>query len=245
MKENFLEICVDLVDEKEAIDYIKEYFYSNHINTIYFLNAHCYNVSQKNAEYRKALNNASLLLIDGIGIKLGMKICKMSESQNMNGTDFIPKVIDLASNLHKRIYLLGGKPGVVDKAEEMIKKKYIGCKIVGKRDGYFSDEYDKEIIKDIIKKKTDMLIVGMGVPKQELWIERNKKYLENVKVVIAGGAILDFISGSIKRAPKFMRMLNLEWLYRLYKEPRRLFKRYIIGNFLFFYYVKLRKRNYI
>ncbi|WP_294404614.1 WecB/TagA/CpsF family glycosyltransferase [uncultured Clostridium sp.] len=245
MKENFLEICVDLMYEKEAIDCIKEYFCSSKIHTIYFLNAHCFNICQKNTQYRKALNNASLLLIDGIGIKLGMKICKMPEPQNMNGTDFIPKVIDLANNLNKKIYLLGAKYGVVDKAEEIIKQRYPGCKIVGKRHGYFSDKDDGEIIDDIIKKETDLLIVGMGVPKQELWIERNKKKLESVQVVIAGGAILDFISGNVKRAPKFMRQLNLEWLYRLYKEPIRLFKRYMIGNLLFFYYVRLRKKNII
>lgn len=235
MKTKFTDIDINLINKKEAMNICKDYFDGSDINTIYFLNAHCYNISRKNEKYKKALNEANLLLNDGIGVKIGLAINGIREKENMNGTDLIPEIIGLASENNKNIYLLGGKPGVAKKAKENILKRYRRCKIVGTNNGYF--ESNDEIIRDIVNKKTDILIVGMGVPIQELWIDENKERLKNVQIVIAGGAILDFLSENIKRAPVFVRKCKMEWAYRLIKEPKRLFKRYIIGNFQFIYYM--------
>ena len=155
----------------------------------------------------------------------------------MNGTDFIPNIINLANKYKKNIYLLGGKPGIAELAKDNIIAKYNSCNIVGVSDGYFDSDKNDYIVNDIVSKKTDILIVGMGGPTQELWIENNREKLEGVKIAIAGGAILDFMSGEIKRAPRFVRKFKAEWIYRLYLEPKRLFRRYIIGNFEFFYYI--------
>lgn len=233
MKCNLLGINIDILNKIELLNKCSNYFNTSKINTIYFFNSHCYNISRKNPRYLDSINNANLLLNDGIGIKIALKMFGINEKENMNGTDLIPQIIELAYSLNKNIYLLGGKPGIVEKVEKKLNEKYLGCNIVGKHNGYFKKEETNEIIRDILNSKTDLLIVGMGVPYQELWIENNKVALSKIKIVIAGGAILDFLSGDVRRAPKILRKLNLEWTYRLLLEPKRLWKRYLIGNIKF------------
>ena len=103
--------------------------------------------------------------------------------------------------------------------------------------GFFSSTEENMIIEEINSRKVDVLIVGMGVPKQELWITAIKDKLETAKLCVAGGAIIDFIAGNVTRAPKWMRVMQIEWLYRLFLEPKRLWRRYLIGNIKFLYYV--------
>lgn len=235
MKTRFIDIDINLIHRKDVLNKCKEYLNGNRVRTIYFLNAHCYNVSQKNKEYKDVINRSNLLLNDGIGVKIGLAMNRLREKENLNGTDLIPEIIELANKTNKNIFLLGGKPGVAEKAAVNLMKKYDECNIVGFNDGYFYD--DEKIINDIVSKKTDILIVGMGVPIQELWIDKNKDKLKGVKIAIAGGAILDFMSENIRRAPKIVRKFKLEWVYRLINEPKRLFRRYLIGNFEFLYYM--------
>ena len=124
----------------------------------------------------------------------------------------------------------------------VVVEKYPELKICGYRNGYFDLNNDLEVLQDIIYKKTELLIVGMGVPRQELWLAKNKDRLAGVKISIAGGAILDFISENVSRAPKWMRKTGTEWVFRLLQEPARLFQRYAIGIPLFYYFIyKLKK----
>ena len=109
--------------------------------------------------------------------------------------------------------------------------------MVGSRNGYFDFDNDQDILNDIILKKTEILIVGMGVPRQELWLTKSKDKLTGVKISVAGGAILDFLSENVARAPGWMQKIGMEWIFRLLQEPRRLFKRYFIGIPLFHYYI--------
>lgn len=245
MKENFLGLNIDIVDKYDALRICNKFFESNTYNGICFINSHCYNVSRKNIEYRNAVNKSSLILNDGIGMKIGMKLFNINEKENMNGTDFIPEIIRLATTLNKRIYLLGCKPGVVDDVEKNLRRKFLGCNIVGKHHGYFNEEEEMNIIEEINSKKVDLLIVGMGVPIQELWLDKNKHLFKTVRIGVAGGAILDFLSERISRAPKIVRTLNLEWMYRLFLEPKRLWKRYLIGNVQFLYYMIIEKKGTI
>ncbi len=242
MRKSFLGLNIDIVNKYEALKICSKFFKSDNYNGIYFINSHCYNLSRKNSKYREAINNNELVLNDGIGMKIGMKLFNMNEKENMNGTDFIPEIIKLATTLNKNIYLLGGKPGVVDQVDKNLKKSFIGCKVVGMHHGYFNKEEEKKIIEEINNKKVDLLIVGMGVPIQEIWLAENKHLFKTVKIGVAGGAILDFLSERISRAPKVIRSLKLEWLYRLILEPKRLWKRYLIGNLQFIYYMIIEKK---
>ena len=232
MRKKFFNIELDLLTTIDALKTIQDYLNSdkNYINC--FINAHCFNIAQKNSEYKKSLESFDLILNDGIGIKLASHLIRLDLMENLNGTDLIPKIITLASQLKKRIYLLGGKPGIAELACKNIEKAIPGVVIAGFHDGYFTD--NQKIVEEINSSGADLLIVGMGVPKQEIWLSQNKKSL-NTKLSIAGGAIIDFQAGNVMRAPLWMQKVYLEWLFRLLQEPKRLWKRYLIGNLVFFY----------
>lgn len=207
----------------------------NRIKTrIFFINAHCFNIAQKNTEYLNNVNDAELVLNDGIGIELGAKFLDIKLKDNLNGTDFTPEVLQMAGKLGQKVYLLGGKPGVAIKAGENIKEKYPGIIVAGSADGYFNDS--ERVIEEINLHKPDVLLVGMGVPMQERWISMNLEKLD-VSLAMAVGAFLDFTSGTISRAPSIIRKLRLEWAYRLVREPKRMWKRYLLGNASFFRYI--------
>lgn len=240
-KARFYNINIDVLNTEETLSICKGFINSTTNNLIFFLNAHCFNIAQKHQDYKNALNNADILLNDGIGIKLGSKRLRIELKENMNGTDFIPRLLEFSKENEQKVYLLGGTEGVASVAKTKTESKIPGISIVGIRNGYFDFDNDEEVISDITSKGTDILIVGMGVPRQELWLTKNKTKLKGVKISIAGGAILDFISEKVERAPMWMQKTGTEWVFRLRQEPSRLFKRYALGIPLFFYYtIKLK-----
>jgi N-acetylglucosaminyldiphosphoundecaprenol N-acetyl-beta-D-mannosaminyltransferase len=240
-KKSYFNIEIDLLNAKETLSVSTRFLHSGLNHLIFFINAHGFNIAQENTHYLEAINNADLLLNDGIGIRMGTRLAGLRVLENMNGSDFIPEVLKLAGKTGKNVFLLGSAEGVAEKARERLLSKFKGISVTGVRNGYFDLDNDQVIIQEIIDAKTEILIVGMGVPKQELWLHRNKDKLHGVKICVAGVAILDFLSGNVRRAPVWMRKLQVEWIFRLILEPRRLFKRYIIGIPLFFYYnIKLK-----
>lgn len=236
-KTPFYHIHFNNLNTEETLKKCADYLNNSNGESVFFVNAHCFNLSVKDKEYLDNLINASLLLNDGIGIKIAAKLKGIKLKENMNGTDFIPKLIALAEEKEKKIFLLGAKSHVIEKTKEELTKRFPKLKIVGYSDGYFSKKPNGEenLIKEINSLKPDMLIVGMGVPFQEKWIMENKNKLNAVRLFVAGGAILDFIAGKVVRAPIFIQKIGMEWLWRLIQEPKRLFKRYLIGNFVFFF----------
>lgn len=205
------------------------------LSTVYFLNAHCFNESLKDQKYCEALSKATYLFNDGIGITIGGKLKGIHFPDNLNGTDLIPQLLQISETQKKRIYLLGGSPEVVETAANNFKARCPGLNICGYHDGFFADS--QAIVEDIVGKQTDLLIVGMGVPKQEKWLHDNREKLTGVRVAVAGGAIFDFTAEKFKRAPVWIQKIGMEWAFRLAQEPRRLFKRYIVGNVTFLYHV--------
>lgn len=237
MRKRFFNLELDIVDTGEALNLIENYFDGNINRHVFFVNAHCFNMAQKNKLYYKALTDADLILNDGAGIKIASYFTKVRFKENMNGTDLIPKIISTARDRNEGIFLLGGGPGIAEKAKIHLEKKYPGVQIKGVHDGYFPKEEEFRIIEKINQSGASLLILGMGVPLQEVWIQEHSGLFENIRISVAGGAILDFISGKVNRAPRWMRNSGLEWLYRVYLEPKRLFMRYFYGGFLFLYYI--------
>ena len=233
MRKSYFNIFLDVVNKDDALKICSDVLSGDTCKSIFFVNAHCFNVAQINAEYRNALNKSDYIFNDGIGIKIGSYLANVHFKDNLNGTDLIPEIIQSGVKKNKRIYLVGSSEGAVQRAKLNLEKQYHNINIVGTWNGFFSTVEEEQIISDINFNKADILIVGMGVPMQELWISKIRNRLTNVQMCIAGGAIIDFIAGDIKRAPLWMRKLNMEWIYRLYLEPRRMWKRYLIGNFLF------------
>ena len=242
MKSRLLNIDIDLFDdEEEVLALLSKDIDSGRSIELFFLNAHCFNLAQKDREYFDILNSCDYLLNDGIGIKIASKIEKLVLKKNLNGTDFIPEIAEMAAKKGYKIFLLGAKDGIAEEAAVKLKEKFEGLQIAGVHSGYGLDESVLELINN---SKADILIAGMGVPMQEKWIRENKSKLGSVKLFVGGGAILDFLSQRIRRAPLLMRKIGLEWVFRLCLEPGRLWRRYLVGNFLFFYYILVLKLGF-
>ena len=211
-----------------ALTQLDKFVQSKQYHHAAFINAHCLNIAYKNREYKKVLNSCSAVFADGIGAKIGAKMLGYEVEENVNGTDMFP----LLAQKPYRIYLLGGAPGVAAKALENARALNGKAEFVGCADGFFCDKSEKAVFAEIKALQPDIVLVAMGVPKQEMWINEHLHDLPGC-VAIGVGGLLDFVSERISRAPLWMRKCNIEWCYRLYNEPIRLFKRYIIGNPLF------------
>jgi len=204
--------------------------------TLSFINADCLNISFRDPEYMEILRKADAVFPDGIGIHLASRILGVGLKENTNGTDFFPRLCREAARHNLRLYLLGGAPGIAETAAESMRKIVPSVNIVGTHHGYLNDEDEKTVIAEINSLKTDILMVGMGVPHQEKWISRNREKI-NAGVAMGVGGLFDFYSGKNARAPIWMREVGLEWVYRISQEPKRMWKRYVVGNPLFLYRV--------
>lgn len=174
-----------------------------------------------NPELLDIINHADLVLPDGAGVVLSAKILKTPLKGKVAGVDFADQLLHLLANEGKSVYLLGSKPGIAELARDKMLEKHPGLTVAGLADGYFQDE--QEVINRINLCHPDVLFVCLGAPKQEQFMARHQKELQ-VRLMIGLGGTLDSFAGTVKRAPKWMIKLQMEWLYRLIKEPRR-FKR--------------------
>ncbi len=175
----------------------------------------------KDPEFMEVLNKSTVNIPDGIGIIYASRFTENRIEERVPGCDTVLALFDKMKNTKKTVYFFGGAPGVAEKAKEEMEKRFKGLNVVGTADGYFDEEKEKLIIADINEKKPDLLLVGIGFPKQEKWIAKHLDGL-NVKVAIGVGGSLDVFSGTVKRAPKAFIKLNLEWFYRLLCQPSRI-----------------------
>ncbi|APE42420.1 UDP-phosphate galactose phosphotransferase [Sulfitobacter alexandrii] len=199
---------------------------------VFFMNAHCCNVRRRDAAYAQAVARADVLLPDGIGVELAAKMTGQKLTANLNGTDLVPALLKKAARFGKSVYLFGGTPGTADAAAANLSHAIPGLRIAGTSNG-FADAADAEaVIADINDSGADIVLVALGVPMQELWLDRYAHRL-NAPLTLAVGALFDFLAGTVVRAPEVVRRARLEWVWRLAQEPRRLAKRYLAGNVSF------------
>lgn len=165
-------------------------------------------------EYRKIVQSADLILPDGFGVVLAIKKFHKKSSERITGIDMLIKLCEVAAKDGLKVFLLGGRPEVVERAAKNLEKTY-GQIIAGYHHGYFDGEGPIELIES---SKADLLFVGMGVPKQEVWIGKNFEKVPAIFAMGVGGSF-DVISGYKKRAPKLVQDLKLEWLYRFLQSP--------------------------
>lgn len=188
---------------------------------------------EKDEELQKVYKNASLILTDGKPLIWISKWYKTPIKEKISGSDLFPRVCQLAANKNYTMYLLGAAEGVADTATRNLMEKYPGLNIVGTYSppfGFEKNEQEMNKIKTQIQDvHPDILIVGLGCPKQEKFMYYHCKEL-GVPISFGLGASIDFEAGNIKRAPKWMSNHGLEWLYRFSKEPKRLFKRYFVDD---------------
>ncbi|ETI69155.1 WecB/TagA/CpsF family glycosyltransferase [Neobacillus vireti] len=174
--------------------------------------------AQSNPSYDEVIKSSDYITPDGIGIVIASKILGRPLRERLAGFDLMLKLLELSDKEHYRVYLLGTKPNIIDLSASNIIKAFPNLEIVGFHHGYFQS--DEKIIKEIQQKQPDLVFVGLGFPKQEKWISENLTHFTKGMFVGVGGC-LNIWAGVTKRAPRFMVNLNLEWLYRLIKEPSR------------------------
>lgn len=212
------------------------------INTI---NAHSYNVAQKDNSFAEVLLQSDFLLPDGQSIVWAKQILSGEKFTRIAGFDLFQWELDRLNHANGKCFFLGSTNQTLEKIISKVRTEYPHIKVKAYSPPYksvFSVKENTEMINTINSFEPDVLFVGMTAPKQEKWV---CKHYNNLKTqhICSIGAVFDFYAGNIQRAPKWMQRNGLEWLYRLIKEPRRMWKRYIIGNAKFIFYIIKEKIN--
>jgi len=209
MKANLLGYNIDTLDFDEAVRFAKEN--SGQVITI---NPEM----MSNPDMMDIVNSAELVIPDGIGVQIGLKIIGY-DVKRIPGIEFAYRMLIECAKDGKNAALIGAKPEIIDRACENLKNKIENLNIIYTQDGYFQD--DKSILNELREKKPHLVLCAMGSPKQELFIKDAKQYLNETLFIGVGGSF-DVWSGNVKRAPEIWQKLGLEWLYRTLKEPKRL-----------------------
>lgn len=221
MKTEIMGLRFDNVTMDEALSAAEKLLEQEGASRVVTPNAEIAYEALHNAALCALLNEAELVLPDGAGVVLASRILKTPLKQKVAGVEFAEGLLDILERTGKRLYLLGGKPGVGELAAQRMCARHPALQIAGIADGYFQDEVP--VVEKINASGADVLFVCLGAPKQELFMQRLGGQL-HVKLMAGLGGSLDAFAGTVKRAPRWMIRLNLEWLYRLIKEPKR-FKR--------------------
>ena len=221
MKTDIMGLQFDNITMEEALDAAKALLQGEHAARVVTPNAEIAYEALHDENMRTLLNSAELMLPDGAGVVLASKILKTPLKQKVAGVDFADGLLGVLETTGQSLYLLGSKPGIGELAAQKMMQKHSKLRIAGIADGYFQDE--APVIDKINASGADVLFVCLGAPKQEQFMARHQKAL-HVKLMAGLGGTLASFAGTVKRAPKWMIRLNLEWLYRLIKEPKR-FKR--------------------
>lgn len=204
---------------------------------ISYVNLHALNIAFSTPWFREFLNQSDLTFCDGVGVKLAARITGQRLVYRFTPPDFMGRICESAIQCELKIFFLGAKPGVAQRAADNLVERFPGLQIKTHQ-GYFdkiaNSEENKLVIEQINQFHPHILILGFGMPLQEKWILENIDSL-NIKVAFPVGALFDYLSNQVPRAPRWLTDHGFEWLGRLLIEPRRLWKRYILGNPLFFW----------
>ena len=229
MKINVCDLNFDNLTMGEAVNKGMELMERKNAAYVVTPNSEIAWMCRKDEEFKNIINSADLVLPDGIGIIYGAKILSRPMKEKVAGCDFAENLFAAMAGTDKTVYLLGAKPGVAEKAAENLTAKYPGLKIVGTADGYFKE--DGPVVEKINEAEPDLLLVCLGAPKQEKWMVKNAPDLK-VGLMAGLGGSLDVFAGIVERAPEKWQKLGLEWLYRLYKEPKRIKRMSMLPAFL-------------
>jgi exopolysaccharide biosynthesis WecB/TagA/CpsF family protein len=231
-KTSIFDIPITLGTLDEGVMLIENLVSDKTPKLVVLANAHTLNLAYEQEEYKSVLNAAALVLRDGTGVSWAVKRKGMAPGHNFVGTDFVPDFCRYTSQKGYRFFFLGSEPGVAEAARKNLESLVPDVVVTGHHHGYFDDDQSAGIIDTINATASDILLVAMGNPRQEQWIAGHLDRL-NVPVCIGVGALFDYLSGRVTRAPRWMLDSGLEWIFRLLLEPGRMWKRYLIGNIKF------------
>ncbi len=232
-------VRIDNLSFKEAVRNIEDYLRGDRLRTIYTPNPEIIMKAREDEKLRTIIEEADMSTADGIGVIYASRIGKKPLAERVTGYDMSMEMLKIANREGYSLYLLGGQEGVSSAARANIERDYPNIKLVGDHNGFFKgshlglDDHPEEmaIVEEINRMKPDIIFVGLGFPRQELFINHNKDRIKG-KVIIGNGGVMDILAGKAERAPEAWQKLGLEWLYRLIKDPRRIRRQLILPKFM-------------
>jgi N-acetylglucosaminyldiphosphoundecaprenol N-acetyl-beta-D-mannosaminyltransferase len=231
-----LDVRVDSIPSEHVLSTIEECVVEDRKAIIANVNAHALNLSVEYPWLRQFLNQSQVNFCDGFGVVFAARLIGRPIHFRITYADWMWKLAQYCQQRRLSLFFLGARPGVAEKAARTLEDRFPGLRIVGSHNGYFDkgvgSPENASVIAEINAARPDVLVMGLGMPMQEQWLMDNWDQVD-AGVALTGGAVFDYISGDLKRAPRWMTDNGLEWLGRLLIEPRRLWKRYILGNPLF------------
>ena len=238
------DIPIDLGRPDELLRMVTGWVGSGRRRRVMYVNAHVLNQSQARPDLREALRSSDLVYCDGYGVRVAAKALDLPTPHRMTGADWIWSLAALCEERSQSIYLLGSEPGVAGTAAERLRRWYPRLEISGCHHGFFDigSPHADRVVEDINARRPDILLVGMGTPKQELWVQEYAEHLD-VDVFWTVGALFDYVSGRRPRAPGWRADKGLEWIFRLGIEPQRMWRRYLLGNPVFLSRVMAQARD--
>lgn len=230
---NILDVPLSLLDQQQLLAALAELVAERRKSLVLSGNVHALNLTCRHAWLRALFQRATIVRIDGFGVRLGARILGRRTPARMTWADFIHALAPFCAQHGLRLFFLGSRPGIAEQAADQLRRQYPGLSIVGTHHGHFDktpgSAANAAVIAAVNAAQPDILLLGFGMPLQERWLTDNWEQV-NVPVTMTAGAALDYISGNLRRGPRWMTDHGLEWLARLLIEPRRLWRRYILGN---------------
>ncbi|MEO9512907.1 MAG: WecB/TagA/CpsF family glycosyltransferase [Flavobacteriaceae bacterium] len=227
---NILRTFVDNLSMGETIDLIDKTINNSEQLHHVVVNAAKIVAMQKDLELRQSVNGADLINADGQAVVWASKFLGKPLKERVAGIDLMENIVNLANHKGYSIFFFGAKEGIVKKVVEIYSKKYSNKVVAGYRNGYFDEGQEKEIALQIQQSGAHILFVAISSPTKENFLYQNKERLSKLKFIMGVGGSFDVVSGKVKRAPIWMQKTGLEWFYRVIQEPKRMWKRYLIGN---------------
>lgn len=237
-----LGVKIACVDKDSLLNLASQWARTNENRFITYVNAHCLNVAHSLPNYRNILNNADLVYSDGISVVWAGRFLHGCRLHKITGREWIFDFCNMAAAQGISIYILAGAPGIAKRASLNLTTRFPSLRIVGMSDGYFIEKSEIQVIEEISHSKPNVLFIGMGVPRQEFWINQHSMGIK-VPLFWAVGALFDYVAGVEPLVPQWMNRLALEWLWRLMIDPAGKWKRYIFGNPYFLLRIIAQKVN--
>jgi len=232
-----LGVHIRCIKTEQVLETFKRFMRDHKPRSVYIVNAATANFAYQHASYRACLNRGDLVLNDGTGVRWAARLKGVRLEANHVGTDLIPRLCDDCRTWGMRTYLLGGQPGVSQRAAQVLSARFPGLHIVGHHHGYLEAWKEETLCEQINAARPHLLLVAMGNPLQELWIDRNLHRLV-YGVAVGVGGLFDHLAGSIQRAPQWIRQMGFEWAHIFIQQPHK-WRRYLIGTPLFLYRMAL------
>jgi N-acetylglucosaminyldiphosphoundecaprenol N-acetyl-beta-D-mannosaminyltransferase len=231
---SIFDIPIDLAQPGELLQTISGWASEHRTRRVMYVNAHVVNQSRVTPGLGEALRRADVVYCDGYGVRLAARVLDRPVPHRMTGADWIWGLATLCERSQQGLYLLGSEPPIAREAAARLRRRYPSLDVVGAHHGFFDldSPHNERVIEDINEHGPRIVLVGMGTPKQELWVDRYADQLDGA-VVWTVGALFDYVSGHTPRAPRWLADNGFEWIFRLAIEPHRMWRRYLLGNPVF------------